>query len=98
MNLHHLHHGWFLAIFLFCAAIFLSNVIHWLIFRVLRRKESQEIVSGWGIQQYLGRPSRAVFLLTCVLIVLPVIPDLPEKIETMVHQAGIMAIVAALGW
>lgn len=98
MNLHHLRHGWFLAIFLFCAAIFLSNAIHWLIFRILRRKESQGAVSGWGIQQNLGRPSRAVFLLTCVLIVLPIIPDLPEKIEAMVHQAGVMAIVAALGW
>jgi len=98
MNLHHLRHGWFLAVFLFCAVVFFFNLLHWLIFRVLRRKQSEGIIADWGIQQYLGHPSRAIFLLTCFLIVLPIVPALPGKLDAILHQAGAMAIIAALGW
>jgi small-conductance mechanosensitive channel len=97
-NLHHIQHGWYLAIFLFCAAMVLFNAVHWLIFRLLRRKEAQGYTPGWGIQTYLGRPSRAIFLLTCILIVLPVIPRLPDDIEASIRHWTIMAIVGALGW
>jgi small-conductance mechanosensitive channel len=97
-NLHHLQHGWFLAIFLFCAAIFLSNGIHWLIFRVLRRNEAKSPMLGWGIQRYLGGPSRAVFMLTCLLFVLPVVPGLPDDLEATLRHVVVMVIVIAMGW
>ena len=58
----HFRHGWFFAIFLFCAALVLANVVHYIIFRVIRRKETQATGLGWGIQRYLGHPARAVFL------------------------------------
>lgn len=101
-DLHHLRHGWFIAIFLFCGAIFLSNAVHWIIFRIVRSRAAQSTTegsqSGWGIQRYLGRPSRAVFMLTCLLAVVPVIPDLPGRIDRDLRHALAMAIVLALGW
>jgi small-conductance mechanosensitive channel len=97
-NLHHLRHGWYVAVFLFCAALVLFNLVHWILFRILRRKEAIGATPGWGIQTYLGRPSRTIFLLTCVLIVLPFIPRLPDPLEATIRHWTIMAIVAALGW
>jgi len=98
LALFHLRHGWFFAIFLFCAAIVLANVVHYILFRVLRRKEEESKNFGWGLQRYLGKPARAIFFLTCLFLVLPVIPGLPDKIEDTVRQGFIMAMVVALGW
>jgi small-conductance mechanosensitive channel len=94
----HFQHGWFFAIFFFCTAIVLANTVHYILFRVLRRKEEESKSVGWGLQRYLGKPSRVIFLLTCLLLVLPVIPGLPDNIEDLVRQSLIMAMVAALGW
>ncbi|CAN5604488.1 mechanosensitive ion channel [soil metagenome] len=94
----HFHHGWFFAIFLFCGAIVLANIFHYILFRVIRRKEAETTHLGWGVQKYLGRPARAIFLLTVALSVLPAVPDLPSKYEDMIRQVLIMAMVAALGW
>jgi hypothetical protein len=61
----HVHH-WFLAIFLFCAAIVLSNVGHFILFRLLRRKEAQSARPGWGVQRELGaRRARSSSLPAC---------------------------------
>jgi small-conductance mechanosensitive channel len=94
----HFRHGWFFAIFLFCSAIVLANVVHYILFRVLRRKEEESTNFAWGLQRYLGKPARAIFFLTCLLLVLPAVPGLPEKIEDTVRQGFIMAMVVALGW
>jgi small-conductance mechanosensitive channel len=93
----HFHH-WFLAILLFCAALALSNVGHFILFRLLRRKEAQSAQPGWGVQRELGRPARAVFMLTCLLAVLPALPELPFNLAAMLRQALVIAIVVALGW
>ena len=95
---HHLPHGWFLAIFLFCAAIVLSNAVHWVIFRIVKHKAAHGASRGWGIQQHLGRPSRAVFMLTCLLFVVPVIPRLPQWLARDIRHGIFMAIVCAMGW
>jgi small-conductance mechanosensitive channel len=94
----HLRHGWFFAIFVFCSMLVLANVVHYILFRVLRRKESISHPLGWGLQKHLGKPARAIFLLTCLLIILPIIPGLPENIETLLRQAFIMLTIVALGW
>ena len=61
----HFKHGWFFAIFLFCGALVLANVVHYIIFRIVRRKSAQTRISlGWGLQRHLGHPARAIFLLT----------------------------------
>lgn len=93
-----LHHRWFFAIFLFCAALVLANIVHFVIFRFLRKSQEGKPGLGWGLQTYLGRPARAIFLLTCVAIALPFVPDLPDRYEGMIRQGVALAIVAALGW
>jgi small-conductance mechanosensitive channel len=94
----HFRHGWFFAIFLFCTAIVVANVVHYILFRVLRRKEAEGKRIGWGLQRYLSHPARTIFFLTCLLIALPTIPRIPEKLEDTLRQLFIMAIIAALGW
>jgi small-conductance mechanosensitive channel len=93
----HSRHAWFFAIFLFCAALVLANVVHYVLFRILKRKETQMPGMGWGLQQYLGRPARAVFFLTCLLLAIPFVP-LPLNIQQNIRQGLAMAMVAALGW
>jgi hypothetical protein len=34
-----IRHTWFVAIFLLCGVIVLSNLVHYVVFHVLRRKE-----------------------------------------------------------
>jgi small-conductance mechanosensitive channel len=93
------HSTWFFAIFLFCGVIVLSNVAHYIIFRVLRRSEKENQDGRWrGVQQYLSHPARAIFLITCLLIALPAVPQLPPGVQAVIRQGLIMAIVAALGW
>ncbi len=95
----HIKHGWYFAIFLFCAALVLTNVLHYIIFRIARGKSAQTRIGlGWGLQRHLGRPARAIFLLTCALIVLPFIPDLPDRFASPIRHGLIMAVVVSLGW
>ena len=94
----HFRHGWFFAIFLFCGALVLANLIHYILFRVIRRKEAQTAHLGWGLKKHLGGPARAIFLLTVLLGVLPAVPNLPDHLEDIIRQGLIMAMVAALGW
>jgi small-conductance mechanosensitive channel len=94
----HFRHGWFFAIFLFCGIIVVANIVHYILFRILRRKEEQGRSFGWEINRYLSHPARAIFFLTCLLIVLPTIPGLPDKIEDVLRQLFIMGVVASLGW
>jgi small-conductance mechanosensitive channel len=94
----HLRHGWFFAIFVFCSMLVVANVVHYILFRVLRRKESTSHPLGWGLQQHLGKPARTIFLLTCLLIVLPVIPGVPDNLDAMLRQTIVMLMVVALGW
>jgi len=98
MTLLHLRHGWFFVIFLFCGALVTANLLHYVLFRLLKRKEAAGKEVGWGLQEHLGRPARLIFLLTCVLIALPFVPGLPEQIGGVIRQGVVMAIVAALGW
>jgi len=93
----HSKHAWFLVIFLFCAALVLMNVVHYILFRVLKRKEAQTTGTGLGLQKHLGKPARAIFLLTCVLVVIPFLPISLHIQETLRHWF-IMAMVVAIGW
>src|SRR5258707_8570191 len=96
----HIKHGWFFAIFLFCGALVLANIVHYIIFRIARHRAAQSSAPhiGWGLQKHLGRPARAIFFLTCALLALPFIPDLPGNLKDFVRHGLIMAMVAPLGW
>jgi small-conductance mechanosensitive channel len=94
----HFHHPWFFAIFLFCAVIVIANIAHYILFRILRRKEAENKIMGWGIRKYLSHPARAIFFLTCLRIVLPAIPRLSDNIAHIIRQGIAMAVVISLGW
>lgn len=98
MSEFHLRHGWFFVIFLFCSALVFANAFHFVLFRLLRRREVAGPGLGWGLQRNLGRPARAIFVLTCLLIALPFVPGLPGGFEPIARQGLVMATVAALGW
>ena len=94
----HFRHPWFFAIFLFCAVIVIANLAHYIIFRILRRKEAEHKIMGWGIRKYLSHPARAIFFITCMRIVLPAIPRIPDSVANILRQLLAMAVVIALGW
>ena len=94
-----IRHAWFVAIFLFCGVIVLSNVAHYIVFHVLRRKEKETKDPRWGsVQQYLSHPARAIFFITCLLIALPAVPQLSAGVQALIRQGLVMALVVALGW
>ena len=100
-SLVHFRHGWFFALFLFCAALVFSNSVHWILFRVLRRKQAEGAARafGFGLIKYLGNPARAIFVLTCLLLVLPLAPaELKPYLGEPVHQVLAVAMVLSLGW
>ena len=97
----HIWHGWFFALFLFCGALVLSNALHWIVFRVLHRKqmESRTPVLGWGIRTHLGNSARAIFIIACLFLVLPLAPgELKPFLGETVHQTLAVAMVLSLGW
>ncbi|SNS25851.1 Small-conductance mechanosensitive channel [Granulicella rosea] len=104
MTFPHITHRWFLAIFLFCTAIVVANLAHYIVFRILRRREAKgagevgEFHAGWGIQTHLAHPARAIFLITCLFAVLPSVPRLPDDLEDGIRQGLIMATIVCLGW
>lgn len=94
----HVRHTWFLVIFVFCSIVVLANVGHYILFRVIRRKEEKKIGTGWKMYHYLSGPARAIFFLTCLLVVLPLVPNLPQNIHDIIRQGLVMALVSSLGW
>ena len=96
----HFKHTWFFAVFVFCGIIVLANVVHYILFRVLKKKEVQKsgLGTGWGINRYLSHPARTIFFLTCAAIALPLVPELPANIKQVIRQGLAMAIVLCLGW
>lgn len=94
----HLRHTWFVAVFVFCTIIVLANLVHYILFRILKKKELQKTGAGWGVNRYLSHPARAIFFLTCTGIVLPLIPTLSGDINALIRQGLLMALVACLGW
>jgi small-conductance mechanosensitive channel len=93
----HLRHGWFIAIFVFCGALVLTNLVHYLIFRIAK-KSSGQFWWGESVRKHLGKPARVIFLLTCILMVLPFLPSLSEHADSLLRRIIAMAIVVGLGW
>lgn len=100
MRIFYVWHGWFVPFFVFCAAVAFSNVFHWLVFRFVRKQEDKRDARFFvtlGLQQYLGKPARAIFLVTCLFFVLPFIP-VPENIHAILREVLALAMVSSLGW
>jgi small-conductance mechanosensitive channel len=94
----HFRNAWFATIFAFCGVVVLANLIHYIVFRLIRRKEEKRIGTGWMMYRYLSGPSRAIFFLTCLLIVLPLVPNLPQNIHDTLRQLFVMGVIISLGW
>lgn len=100
LRIFHIWHGWFVPFFVFCAAVAFSNAFHWIVFRFVRKqqdKENTRFSVGLGLQQHLGKPARAIFLITCLFFVLPFIP-VPENIHAILREILALAMVCSLGW
>jgi small-conductance mechanosensitive channel len=97
----HIWHGWFFALFLFCGAMVLSNSVHWILFRIIHRKqiENSSHTLGLGLNKHLGGPARAIFIITCLFMALPLAPgELTPYLGETVHQVLAVAMVLSLGW
>jgi small-conductance mechanosensitive channel len=98
MHAMYMQHRWFFVIFLFCGALVLANLVHYLLFRLLKRDEAVGKTMGWGLQRHLGGPARVIFLLTCVLIALPFVPEAPAWMVHKAQHVVFMVVVLSLGW
>jgi len=96
----HFRHTWFAAIFTFCGFIVLANLVHFVLFNVLKKKEQQKTGrwASWGVQRHLSHPARAIFLITCVGFALPLVPSLSADLNGILRQGLLMALVLCLGW
>lgn len=91
-------HEWLLGIFLFCLVIVFGSGIHYFLFRLLRKRQASKVYTGLNIQKYLARPARAVLLAIGLLIVLPLVTAIPEKLRGDLEHYTWMALVILLGW
>jgi len=97
MTSSHLRHPWFFVVFLFCSAIVVANLFHYLLFRLTKRE------GWWGprreaARKHLTKPARTIFLLTCMMIALPFVPVLTEQRKENIEHWLTLAVVASLGW
>jgi small-conductance mechanosensitive channel len=88
---------WLLAVSLFCAVVVFSNGLHWLLFWIVRKKQTDEQKRRLGIGKFLAKPARAVLLVVGVMVVVPMLP-IPQWIRDEVEHYIGFVLVAALGW
>src|SRR6202000_2714546 len=89
--------AWFYLIILTCAAIGLANLIHYLIFRFTKLKKSEGSVRI-AMRKHLSKPVRVISILICVIVVLPFLPLLSQRIHNRIEHVLVIALVVSLGW
>ena len=91
-------HVCFFILFLFCAAIGLANLAHYLVFRFTRLKNVESGGVRIAMRRHLSRPARVISILVCVMIALPFVPMLSQEVRRLTEHAMVLALVASLGW
>lgn len=91
-------HAWFFLIVLLCVVIIFASLIHYLLFRFTRLRDSGGRGVQLAIRRYLSRPARFIAILTCVLVALPFVPVLTHRLRHLIEHGTAMALVASLGW
>lgn len=87
-----------LIVTLVCAVVVFGNALHFILFRIAKRKQGEARHFGLGIQRHLGKPSRAILLDLGVLAIVPLLPLVPDVVKGQIaHYAGLL-LVALLGW
>lgn len=91
-------HEWLIAIFLLCGVVVFSNGIHFLLFWIMRKERVAEKNGQIGIQKYLAKPARALFLIIAVMIALPLVPGVPAGIRGRIEHGMGFVLIFGLGW
>ncbi len=91
-------HDWLLGISLFCAVIVFGNGVHFLVFRLVRRRQTEQQQRNLGVSKYMALPARAVLLTIGVLIVLPLVPNVPLLLRSQMEQVARILLVVVVGW
>jgi small-conductance mechanosensitive channel len=78
--------------------VLFGNGIHYVVFRLLRRQQTETGRRGLGLQKYLAWPARAVFLSIGLLIVLPFVPRISPQWLDRVEEVVQCLLVLFLGW
>jgi small-conductance mechanosensitive channel len=91
-------HAWFFLIFLFCAAIGIANLAHFLLFRFTRLKQAERGGVRLAMRKHLSKPARVISILVCVMAALPFVPVISHRLRHFTGHALAMAVVASLGW
>ena len=89
---------WLFGIFLFSAVVVFGNAFHYVLFRLLHRKQTDAQWQTLGLRQYLAKPARAVFLSIGLLIVMPLVPGFPPLYRGRIEQVVECLLVLFLGW
>lgn len=89
---------WLFAILLVAAVFIFGNGFHYVVFRLLRRKQAEARQPGLGLRQYLAKPARAVFLTIGLQIILPFVPGISPFHRERTEQVLECLLVVFLGW
>jgi small-conductance mechanosensitive channel len=91
-------HNWLIGILLLCIAVVFGNGLHYVLFKLIRRKQSQKQRENLGIRRHLNGPARAVLFSVAALIVLPFVPALTSVWMDRLTQLFEILLVLSLGW
>ena len=83
---------------LISAALVFGNGLHYLIFRMLRRSQTETQRRQLGVRRHLARPARAVLLAVAAQIVLPLIPMFSIQLRGELEQMTRIALILFAGW
>ncbi len=89
---------WVLVIFLFCAVVVFSNVVHYLVFGLLKKDKLETRRRSNEIERRMTWPARSVFLVICLRIALPFVPRIPDIWRGRSSQLLEVLLVLGLGW
>jgi small-conductance mechanosensitive channel len=91
-------HDWLLGISLLCAVIVFGNGLHYLVFRLVRRHQTETQRRILGVGRYMALPARFVLLTIGLLIVLPIVPRIPLHLRAQLELTLRILLVVCMGW
>ncbi|MGA2350440.1 MAG: hypothetical protein ABSF70_08425 [Terracidiphilus sp.] len=77
---------WSYGIFLLSAVVIFGNGIHYVLFRLLRKRRAENRPRGLSLQRYLAWPARGVFLAIGLRIILPLIPHIAVPLPSITEN------------
>ncbi len=86
------------AITLISAGLVFGNGAHYLLFRILRRKQTEKQRKELGVRRHLARPARLVLLTATAQVVVPLIPDLGATLQAQLDEIARIVFILAVGW